>query len=157
MLLFFSPLRSYPAPLHPGRCWSCLMGKPNSHQVCFQDLREHSDPGEKKFQFCFWGGLLRTYNVRDSSSLFNFPTTVQRLQCQSAYGPECGRDRWGHFTTEIFLRWRSQVQRGPVCCHGNPQKHHRSVQSNQAKAEQRWCRGTLDFSDSDSSVKNSPN
>lgn len=42
----FSHNRSDPAPVHPGRCRSCLLGEPNSHQVCLQELWEHSDAGK---------------------------------------------------------------------------------------------------------------
>lgn len=38
--------RSDSAPVHPGRCRSCLLGEPNSHQVCLQELWEHSDAGK---------------------------------------------------------------------------------------------------------------
>lgn len=40
--------RSGFAPVQPGRCRSCLLGEPNSHQVCLQELREHSDAGKPR-------------------------------------------------------------------------------------------------------------
>lgn len=79
-------------------------------------------------------GICQRFKWTFSFLLF---TPGQGLHFQITDGAKHGRVRWGHFTAEILIRRRGNVQRGPVGDHGNPEKHHRALQGQQSETEQR--------------------
>lgn len=60
--------RSDFAPVHSGRCRSRLLGEPDSHQVCLQELREHSDDGTPHIWTLIQIGCVLTHSVFPSQT-----------------------------------------------------------------------------------------